>query len=256
MRLQGKVALITGGTSGIGRATARLFCKEGAKVVVVGRTVKSGEETVEAIKKEGGEVTYISADVSKASDVEAMVREAVKKYGRIDILFNNAGTHIAKRTPFEETDENDWDRVMDVNFKSVFLVTKYTVPVMKKQGGGTIISTSSTFAIVGSSGDIAYSCTKGAILLFTKSLALELGKYNIRVNCVNPGTAVDVRPEGYFLYDRPYSKESYQERSKLFPLGRLGTTQDIANAVLFLASDESSFVTGTPLIVDGGFTAQ
>jgi len=184
-----------------------------------------------------------------------MVNEAMKKYGRIDILFNNAGTHIARRTPFEETDEADWDRVMDVNFKSVFLCSKHVVPIMKKQGKGTIINTSSTFAIVGSSGDIAYSASKGAILSFTKSLAIALGKDNIRVNCVNPGTAVDVRPDGYYLYNKPYSKESFNERSKMFPLGRLGTTEEIAHAVLFLASDESSFVTGAPLIVDGGFTA-
>lgn len=254
MRLEGKVAVITGGTSGIGRATARLFCKEGAKVAVVGRTVKSGEETVALIKKEGGEVTYISADASKASDVENMVKEAVKTYGKIDILFNNAGTHIARRTPFEDTDEKDWDRVMDVNFKSVFLCSKYVVPVMKKQGGGVIISTSSTFAFVGSS-DIGYGASKSAILGFTRSLALEVGKFKIRVVCVNPGTAVDIRPDGYYLYDKPYPKESYDERAKLFPLGRLGTTDDIAHAVLFLASDEASFITASPLLVDGGFVA-
>ncbi len=255
MRLQGKVALIIGGTTGIGRATARLFCKEGAKVVISGRTVKTGEETAAEIRKEGGDVTYISADATKASDVENLVRETVKKYGKIDILFNNAGTHIAKRAPVEDIDENDWDNVIATNLKGVFLGTKYTVPVMKKQGGGSIINTSSTYAIVGG-GDLAYSATKGAVMLFTKSVALELGKYKIRVNCINPGTTVDVRPEGYFLYDRPYSRESYEQRTKDFPIGRLGTTEDQAYAVLYLASDESSFITGTALVVDGGFTSK
>ena len=260
MRLQGKVAVITGGTSGIGRATARLFCKEGAKVVIAGRTVKTGEETVEMIKKEGGEVTYVCTDVSKASDVENLVNETIKKYGRIDILFADAGVHIAKHTNLEDIDEKDWDQVIDINLKGVFLVTKYSVPIMKKQGGGSIICTSSTFAFVGS-GDIAYSASKGGVKQFAQAAALELGPYNIRVNSIHPGSTGGITPEGFISYGRLIKygtpeAERRKERAKDFPIGRLGTYEEIAYAVLFLASDESSFVTGAPLIVDGGYLAK
>ncbi len=259
MRFQGKVALITGGTSGIGRATARLFCKEGAKVVIVGRTEKTGQETVEMIKKEGGEVTYVKGDVSKASDMENMVKETVKKYGRIDILFADAGVHVAHRTLLEDMSEEDWDQVLDINLKGMFLAAKYTIPVMKKQGGGVIINTASTFSFVGS-GDIPYTASKGGVLQFTKAAALELAKFNIRVNCICPGTSVEITPEGIIGYGRlrKVGSEEYErskERVKDFPIGRMGTYEDQANAVLFLASDEASFITATPLLVDGGYTA-
>jgi NAD(P)-dependent dehydrogenase (short-subunit alcohol dehydrogenase family) len=256
MTLREKVALITGGTSGIGRATGKLFCREGAKVVIAGRTVARGEETVEMIKKEGGEATYVQTDVSKASEVKNLVREALRKYGRIDILFNNAGVHSPRaHARLEEASEEEWERVIDVNLKGVFLCTKYTVPIMKNQGGGVIINTSSTYSFVGG-GDIAYCASKGGVLAFTKAVALELGKYHIRVNSIHPGTTVGTTPNGYVSFGRPFSRERYETRARQFPIGRLGSYEDIAKAVLFLASDDSSFITGASLLVDGGFTAQ
>jgi len=255
MILLGKVAVITGGTSGIGRATARLFCKEGAKVVVVGRTASKGEETVNIIKKEGGEVFYIRADVSKNDDAQNVIYKTIHKYGRIDILVNCAGIQLFYR-PIEEISEGEWDNMINVNLKSVFLCSKYVVPIMKKQGGGSIINIGSTLGVVGQAGFCAYCASKGGVIQLTKALALELAPNNIRVNCVCPGTIVEVRSDGIFAYGRPLDPETVKARVKLHPIGRLGTPEDVANAILFLASDKSSFITGATLFVDGGYTSQ
>lgn len=267
-RLQGKIALITGGTSGIGLATARLFCKEGAKVAIVGRNVLKGEKSVELIKREGGEAIYIQADVSVSADVKNMVKRTLENYGRIDILFNNAGTQQWKEAELksqqlsnslktlEELTEEDWDTIINTNLKSVFLCCKYVVPHMKKQGGGVIINTASTLGFVGMAGCAAYCASKGGVVQLTRALAIELAPYNIRVNCVCPGTTVAETSEGFVLYGRKISDEAIRARAKSHPLGRLARPEDIAHAVLYLASEESSFVTGTALFVDGGYTAQ
>jgi NAD(P)-dependent dehydrogenase (short-subunit alcohol dehydrogenase family) len=255
MRLKGKSALITGGTSGIGRATARLFCKEGAKVVVVGRTEKKGIETVKIINNEGGEAFFIRADVSKAIDAERIVNKTVTKHGRIDILFNNAGIGSGY-VNIEDMSEAYWDEIIDVNLKSMFLLSKYTIPVMRKQGGGVIINTASTFGFVAQAKEAAYCASKGGVVQFTKAAALELAQYNIRVNCVCPGTITTVNPNGVYLYGKEKSQEWVESRTKKFPIGRLGRPIDVAYAVLYLASDESSFTTGSALFTDGGFTTQ
>jgi len=255
MSLIGKVAIITGGTSGIGQATARLFCREGAKVVAVGRTWSKGEETIQLIRKEGGDALYIQGDVSKAVDVQSMVNRTLEKYGRIDILFNNAGMQLFYK-PLEETSEEEWDEIIRVNLKSVFLCSKYVVPVMKRQGGGVIINTASTLGFVGQAGFVAYCASKGGVIQLTKALALELAPYNIRVNCVCPGTTVKATDKGFIAYGKLLDPEKVKERVRLHPLGRLATPEDVANAVLFLASDRSSFITGSALVIDGGYTAQ
>lgn len=254
MILKGKVAVITGGTSGIGRATAKLFCREGACTVVVGRTPYKGEETINDIKKEGGEVFYFQADVSKNEDVKKMIHGTIERYGKIDILVNCAGIQLFYR-PIEEIDENEWDDIMKINLKGTFLCSKHVVPFMKKQRYGVIINLGSTLGVVGQAGYSAYCASKGGVIQFTKALALELAPYGIRVNCVCPGTTVEVKPEGYFAYGRRLDRETVESRIRLHPIGRLGTPEDVANAILFLASDKSSFITGTLLLVDGGYTS-
>lgn len=253
MRLKDKVALITGAGSGIGRASAILFAKEGAKVAVVDLVKEAGEETVKIIKDSGGEAIFIQADVTKANDVQKMIETTAKHYGRLDILFNNAGVNIM--APITETSEELWDKIININLKGVFLGCKYAVPIMKKQQGGVIINTASTFAWVGALNFSAYCASKGGVLAFTKALALELAPYKIRVNCVCPGTIET--PLVRQIWEKSGKPEEMREsRLKLHPIGRLGKPEDVANAALFLASDESSFITGTALFVDGGYTAQ
>lgn len=253
MRLENKVALITGASQGIGRATAILLAKEGAKVAVVDMNPKTGKETVEEIRKCGGEAIFVKADVSKAEDAKRMIETCAEKFGRLDILFNNAG--IVKGGPSEdnilELTEEDWDRIMDVNIKGVFLGCKYAVPYMIKQGGGSIINAGSIAGVVARSGQLSYSTSKGAIVNMSRQLALDLAKYKIRVNATCPG-----------FVSTPLVKsmtESQPEMARLWqswhPLGRFGTPEEVAYAVLYLASDESSFVTGAALLIDGGFTA-
>jgi NAD(P)-dependent dehydrogenase (short-subunit alcohol dehydrogenase family) len=254
MRLKNKVALITGAGSGIGRATAILFAKEGAKVVVVCRTSSTGEETVKIIRKNNrGEALFIQADVSKTSDVKRMIENTVNNYGKLDILFNNAGINM--RIPITEMDEEAWNKIIDINLKGVFLGCKYAIPVMIKQGGGVIINTASTFGFVGAPYHSAYCASKGGVAAFTRALALELAPYKIRVNCICPGTIET--PLVKQIWEKSGKPEEMREsRLKLHPIGRLGKPEDVANAALFLASDDSSFITGTALFVDGGYTAQ
>jgi NAD(P)-dependent dehydrogenase (short-subunit alcohol dehydrogenase family) len=250
MKLKGKVAVITGAGSGIGRATALLFAEEGAKVVVADYTVEGGKETVKQIKAKGGEATFVAVDVSQAADVQKMIKTAIDKYGRLDILHNNAGIE-GPLGPTENVSEADWERVLAVNLKGVFLGSKYAIPQMLKQGG-VIINTASIAGLVGVTNMPAYCASKGGIVLLTKAMALECAKKNIRVNCICPGaikTPMFYRFTGFQL-----------EAEKLFcegePIGRCGGPEEIAQAALYLACEQSSFVTGTALVVDGGWTAQ
>lgn len=249
MRLSNRVALITGSGSGMGRASAVLFSQEGAKIAVVDIDGKGAQQTVESIKQKGGEAFAIQADVSRASDAEKMIKDTVNKYGRMDILFNNAGIALSS-TPVEQVPEELFDRIMDVNVKGMFLGCKYVVPIMKKQGGGIIINTASISALRPRPGYSPYSISKGAVILLTKGLAIELAPYKIRVNCINP-VAADTPMLGVILGDK-----DVEERKKAMlatiPLGRFGQPEDVAYAALYLASDESSMVTGISLDVDGG----
>lgn len=249
MKLNGKVAIITGGGTGIGRATAVLFAKEGARVMVIGRRIEPLQETVSLIKKKDMEASFYSADVSRRDDVENMVAETIKKYEKIDILFNNAAIFTANGKTILELDEEEWDSSMDVNLKSVFLCSKYVIPHMIKNCGGVVINCSSVSGLVGQLNQVAYNTAKGGIEIFTKCIALDFAKYNIRANTVCPGW-VEIDS------NREFIKQSKNEILKMNPIGRVGQPEEISKAVLFLASCESSYMTGTSLIIDGGYTAQ
>jgi len=246
-KLDGKVALITGAASGIGRASALLFAEEGAKVAVADYVPAQGQETVKMIEEAGGEAIFIEADVSKAADVEKMVKTTVDTYGRIDILFNNAGI-MGAFAPTAKTTEEKWDLIMNINLKGVFLGSKYAIPVMLDQGGGVIVNTASTAGMDALPNLPAYSASKGGVILLTKAMAMEYGKKNIRVNCICPG---GIRT--------PIAAASgvAGEQSPLpgQPLRRIGEPEDVAQAALYLASDDSSYITGAALVVDGGWTS-
>ena len=256
MRLKDKVALVTGGGSGIGGATAVLFAAQGAKVVVSDLNEANALETVAEIKAAEGDATAITGDVSRNTDAEAMVKGTVDTYGTLDIVVNCAGVIAGKALPEGASPEEVWDRVMDVNLKGTYLVTWHAVRTMEGSGGGSIINIASINGIVGypiglGGGFDAYVPSKGGVVQFTKNLAIDYGKKNIRVNCICPGH-IDTNLIREFL-DNPERREWLEQR---YPMGRVGRPEEIAYAALFLASDESSFVTGAPLIVDGGYTAQ
>ena len=249
MRLESKAALITGAGSGIGRATAELFGREGAKVVVADLSVEGGEATVEAIRELGGDAIFVQADVSAASDVRKMIEATTQAYGRLDVLFNNAGLPMGA-TPIEEVDDDFFDRMMAVNVKSVHLGCKYAVPVMKAQGGGVILNTASTAGIRPRPGLSAYAASKGAVIALTKALALELAPFRIRVVSINPvATDTPMLPGFFGTADPAEARERYIAS---IPMGRLNRPEDIAHAALFLASDEAEMVTGTAFEIDGG----
>jgi 3-oxoacyl-[acyl-carrier protein] reductase len=254
MKLKNKVALITGAGSGMGQASALLFSQEGAKVCVVDIDDKSGEQTVKLIKQKGGEAIFFQADVSKADDAEKMIKTTVDAFGKLDILFNNAGIPMTM-TPVEEVKEDLWDRIMEINVKGIFLGCKYAIPIMKKQGGGVIINTASISGVRARPGLSAYTASKGAAILLTRGLAIELAPHQIRVNCINP-VAADTPMFPKFIDESGAKDEKYEEAKKRFidtiPMGRLATAEDIARTALFLASDDSSFITGVGLEVDGG----
>ncbi len=252
MRLQNRVALITGGTSGIGEATALLFAQEGAKVVVTGRSEKRGAAAVDRIQKQGGSAAFVSADVSSAADCRKSVDEALRLFGRLDILFNNAGIFYPQTAL--ECSEREWDEQIDVNLKGTFLMSKYALPPMIAQKSGVIINNSSGWGLVGGDRAIAYCASKGGVVLMTKALAIDHGRQGIRVNCICPGDVdTPMLPEDAKM--RGLSWEKYLAGCNERPLGRIGTVDEIAKAVLFLASDDSSFMTGSALVVDGGGTA-
>ena len=251
MRFAGKVVLITGAGVGIGRATAVFFAKEGAKVGVNSFTRAHGRETLQKVLEVGGEGIYIQGDVSQGQDAERMVRETVGAFGKLDILFNNAGIVIPGR--IDNTSEEDWDRMMAVNLKGVFLVSKYAIPEMRKNGGGVIIHNASVVAVKGVKDRAPYTASKGGVLALTKAMAADYITENIRVNCVCPGT-INTPSMQQRIDASPDPKAALANFIARHPIGRLGKDEEIAAAVLFLASEEAAFITGTTLLVDGGMT--
>lgn len=249
-RLDGKVALISGAARGQGACEAQMFCREGAKVVLGDMLDAEGEATVAAIRAAGGEATYVHLNVTREDDWRAAVATAERLYGKLDILVNNAGILIRKG--IEETTEDDWDRIMAVNVKGVFLGTKHALPAMRRAGGGSIINISSTAGLVGNpAGSSAYTATKGAVRLFTKATAMQHAKDNIRCNSVHPGPIATE-----MIRDTLDDPALMQQRFQRLPMRRIGRPEDVAYGVLYLASDESSFMTGSELVIDGGTTAE
>jgi cyclopentanol dehydrogenase len=250
MRLENKVALISGGARGMGAAEAMMFAREGARVVIGDILEEEGRRTEATINESGGECLFVRLDVTREADWQRAVATAVARFGKLDILVNNAG--VVSRGVLEDTTSEEWDRVMGVNAKGVFLGTKAAIPEMRKAGGGSIINISSISGMVGQSNiQPVYNASKGAVRIFTKSAAVQYAKDGIRVNSVHPG-AVDTPMAGPRLAD----PELQREAAARIPLGRTGRPEDIAYGVLFLASDESSFVTGSELVIDGGYTAE
>jgi NAD(P)-dependent dehydrogenase (short-subunit alcohol dehydrogenase family) len=251
MRLDGKVVLITGGGSGIGRESGLLFAREGAAVAVVDIDDRGGQETVALIGQQGGQAGYCRADVSVGADCERMVAFAEHQFGKLDVLFNNAGIMHAQDDDALSTDEAVWDLTMNVNAKGVFLGCKHGIPALRRAGGGSIINTASFVAVVGAATpQIAYTASKGAVLALTRELAVVHARERIRVNALCPGP---LRTELLMKFLDTESKK--QRRLVHIPMGRFGEAREIAQAALFLASDESSFVTGAEFLVDGGITA-
>ncbi|MAQ54735.1 MAG: cyclopentanol dehydrogenase [Chloroflexi bacterium] len=249
MRLQGKVALITGAARGQGAEEARMFAKEGAKVVLADVTDQEGTAVAAEIAEMGGDALYVHLDVTNEDEWDAAVQSAVASFGKLDILVNNAG--IWRRGHVLETSSDQWDDIMDVNAKGVFLGTKAAIPEMRKAGGGSIVNISSTAGLVGSKTSAAYSASKGAVRIFTKSTAVQYAAEGIRANSVHPGP-IDT-DMGDQVWPDAASKSASVTRTAL---NRMGTPEDIAYGALYLASDESSFVTGSELVIDGGVTAQ
>ena len=256
MRLRGKVALLTGAAAalddelmGFGGAVAHRFVSEGATIILADIRDQLGEKSAESLRTKGHQVIYINLDVTSEIAWKQALGKVLNEFGRLDILFNNAG--VALPAKVEDMTEEVWDRELNIHAKGVFLGTKTAIPAMRKGGGGSIINTSSIMGIVGSPRAPAYSAAKGAIRLFTKSTALQYAKENIRVNSVHPGYVVTPLTDKIFA-----DPDVNRELIKQTPMGRLGTVEDIANGVLFLASDESSWVTGSELVIDGGMTAR
>jgi NAD(P)-dependent dehydrogenase (short-subunit alcohol dehydrogenase family) len=247
--LHGKIALITGGASGIGRATATLFAREGAAVVIADLNQAGGEAVAQAIDNNGGKALFQGADVTLAADCQRLVQRTLDEFGRLHILFNNAG--IICRATLLELSEADWDRVMDVNVKSIFLLSKCVIPVMVRAGGGVIINAASGWGLVGGPRAAAYCASKGAVVLLTKAMAIDHGGDNIRVNCICPGdTDTPMLREEARQLGEPSAR--FLTEAARRPLRRVGRPEEIAQAALYLASDAASFVTGTALVVDGG----
>ena len=252
MRLANKVAVITGAGSGIGRAMALRFAEEGARVVVADWKAEGGQETARLAKANGGEAIFAQTDVSQEEEVRGLIETAVSTYGRVDILCNNAAIQVFGTIP--DTSSADWHKVMDVNLKGVYLGCKYAIPHMIAQGGGSIVNTSSALGIVGDPDLPAYGATKGGILAMTAAMAQAHGRQNIRVNSICPGDVATPLVLEYFEH-QPDPENARRRVEGEYALGRIAEPEEIANVALFLASDESSFVTGTYIVVDGGLTS-
>lgn len=246
-RLDGKVAIVTGASSGIGAATALAFAREGAKVVVANRHSAPGQETVRQIRGAGGEATFVRADVSKAAEVETLVSETLKTYGQLDCASNNAG--VTSTLALTELSEEDWDRTINVDLKGVWLCLKYQIPAMQRGGGGAVVNTASVGGVVGFADTGAYAAAKGGVIALTRAAAIECAASGIRVNSVSPGLVETPMFAGL-------PADFREAVASKFPLGRAGKPQEVAEAVVYLCSDAASFVTGHNMIVDGGYTAQ
>lgn len=250
-RLHDKVALITGGASGIGRETALLFSREGASVVVADVTEAAARETMSLVEQQGGKATFIRADVSKAADCEAMVAHAEKTFGKLDVLFNNAGIMLNGDDDAVATSEEVWEKTMAVNLKGVFLGCKFGIPALRRAGGGSIINTASFVALLGAATpQVAYTASKGGVLAMTRELAVIHAREKIRVNALCPGP---LKTELLMAFLNTDAKK--QRRLVHIPMGRFGEAAEMAKAALFLASEESSYMTGSEFVVDGGITA-
>ena len=249
-KLEGKVAIVTGAASGIGRAAALLFAEEGARVVVADWDEAKGEEVAREVKGKGGEAKFVKVDVSRAEDVQMMVNTAVESYGRLDVLFNNAGVE-GEQAPTADCTLENFDRVIAVNLRGVFLGMKYGIAAMLKTGGGSIINNASVAGLVGFAGIPAYSASKGGIIQLTKTAALEYAKQNVRANAICPGVIWTPMVERF----TSAGEEVRRALEGMEPVGRFGTAEEVARLALFLASEDSSFCTGAPFVVDGGFVA-
>jgi NAD(P)-dependent dehydrogenase (short-subunit alcohol dehydrogenase family) len=252
MRLQDQVAMITGGTSGIGEAIALLLAREGAAVSITGRSRERGEAVVSKIQQAGGKAVFIQSDTRKSEDCRRAVGETLQAFGRIDILVNNAGVFYAHT--ILDCPEAEWDEQVDSKLKGTFLMSKFALPALIEQGRGTIINISSGWGLVGGDRAVAYCAANGGVVLLTKAMAIDHGRQGIRVNCICPGDVLTpMLPADAEV--RGLKWEEYLAGCANRPLGRIGTADEIAQAALFLASDDSSFITGTSLVVDGGGTA-
>ncbi len=253
MKLTGKVAIVTGAGAGIGQATALLFAREGARVVVADHDSIAGPNTVTLIREAGGEATFVQADVSVAADAQKMVQTALDTYGRLDILVNNAG--IYTKGDVANTAETDWDRILNVNLKGVFLCSKYAIPAMKKTGGGVIVNVASEAGLVAIKNQVAYNVSKAGVIALTKSTAVDFAADNIRANCICPGTTETPLVKAALAKEAdPAKVRRALEESR--PLNRLGRPEEIAAGILYLAADDLGYATGAVLSVDGGYTVQ
>jgi NAD(P)-dependent dehydrogenase (short-subunit alcohol dehydrogenase family) len=253
-KLEGKTALITGGASGIGSASGLLFAREGAKVAIVAdKNIEGGKDVVRRITESGGQAIFLQADVTLPADAKRIVEDTVREFGRLDILFNNAGATLTKR--LHETTLDDFDKVIGVNLKAVFLVSRFAVEQMLRQGGGVILTNASKAAVVASDCSPVYAASKGGVLQLMQAMAVDYAKDNIRVNSLLPGI-IDTPMTDLWIANQPDPCESRRRCEQAQPLKRMGTSEECARAALFLVSDDSNFVTGTYLLVDGGFCAQ
>ena len=251
MRVENKVTIITGGGTGIGKETAQLLSNEGAKIVVTDINEESGKQAVKEIKNNGGEAIYIHHDVSKEEDWIKVAEETIKVFGQADILFNNAGIYIIK--PLAEITVDDWNKLMSINVTGVFLGMKHIMPLMAKQKKGSVINASSIAGLTGAAGHVLYGASKGAVRIMSKDAAIEYAPMGVRVNSIHPGY-INTGMADYASEKTGQSKEELG--SNLFPLGYLGSVKDVANTVLFLASDDSAYSTGAEFVIDGGATAR
>ncbi|HHY47160.1 MAG TPA: SDR family oxidoreductase [Firmicutes bacterium] len=253
MRLKDKVALVTGGAEGIGAAIAKVFAREGAAVAVVDVNVATGNRTVQAINDAGGKAIFLRADVSKSHEVKAMVEGVIAEFGRVDILVNNAG--VTLNATVADTEEDDWERVIGVDLTGVYLCSKYIVPHMVEHGGGNIINIGSIASFVGLNNNAAYNAAKGGVMMLTRNMAVDYAPMKIRVNALCPGMVMTPMLEK-FIAIQPDPKAYVAKVEASTPLGRIGTPEEVAEAALFLATDECPYITGAALMVDGGYTAR